>query len=115
MQEIQTILLTATLSILTALTGLVVKEVRRYLVTKGGEKAVKIVEIVARNAVNAVEQIARETGWHGASKLRQAKLAISEELAKYNISMTDQQLDTFVEAAVKQMNDNWKGDKNENS
>ncbi|WP_221928137.1 phage holin, LLH family, partial [Streptococcus pneumoniae] len=28
---------------------------------------------------------------------------------KYNISMTDKDLDTFVESAVKQMNDAWKG------
>ncbi|MGP0547556.1 phage holin, LLH family, partial [Streptococcus pneumoniae] len=32
---------------------------------------------------------------------------IRAELTKYNISMTDRDLDTFVESAVKQMNDTW--------
>lgn len=31
------------------------------------------------------------------------------ELAKYNVSFTDSQLNTFIEAAVKAMNDGWKG------
>ncbi|MBF9687062.1 phage holin, partial [Streptococcus pseudopneumoniae] len=29
-------------------------------------------------------------------------------LTKYKISMTDKDLDTFVESAVKQMNDAWR-------
>jgi len=35
---------------------------------------------------------------------------IRAELTKYNISMTDKDLDTFVESAVKQMNEAWKGE-----
>ncbi|MGC4386503.1 phage holin, LLH family, partial [Streptococcus suis] len=36
-------------------------------------------------------------------------------LAKYNIYMTDTQLETFIESAVKQMNDAWKGEAYDNS
>ena len=77
---------------------------------KGGEKTIKIVEILARNAVNAVEQVSTQTGYKGQEKLEQAQTKIRAELNKYNISMTDKDLDTFVESAVKQMNDAWKGE-----
>ena len=30
---------------------------------------------------------------------------------KYNVYMSDKDLDVFIESAVKQMNDNWKGGK----
>ena len=89
--------------------GNIVKAVKDYLLRKGGEKAVKIAEILAKNAVHAVEQVAAETGYKGDEKLEQARDKVRAELTKYNISMTDKDLDTFVESAVKQMNNAWKG------
>lgn len=86
-----------------------VKAVKEYLLQKGGEKAVKIAEILAKNAVHAVEQVASETGYKGDEKLEQAKVYMISELKKYNVSMTDKELEVFVESAVKQMNDAWKG------
>ncbi len=109
MQQINEILLNGAISILVILLGIAVKVVKEYLVQKGGEKTIKIVEILAKNAVNAVEQVASETGYKGEEKLEQARIKIRAELKKYNISMTDSDLDTFVESAVKQMNDAWKG------
>ncbi|RSJ12865.1 phage holin [Streptococcus mitis] len=90
--------------------GSIVKAVKDYLLRKGGEKAVKIAEILAKNAVHAVEQIATETGYKGDEKLEQAKVYMISELKKYNVSMTDKELEVFVESAVKQMNDAWKGE-----
>ena len=90
------------------LVGIAVKAVKDYLIQKGGEKAVRIAEILAKNAVHAVEQVASETGYRGKEKLEQAKLSILTELKKYKIPMSDQDLDLFVEAAVKQMNEAWK-------
>nr|DAF41379.1 MAG TPA: holin [Bacteriophage sp.] len=110
MQQINEILLNGAISILIILIGIVVKAVKDYLIKKGGEKTIKIVEILAKNAVNAVEQVASETGYKGEEKLEQARAKIRAELSKYNISMTDKDLDTFVESAVKQMNDSWKGE-----
>lgn len=110
MQQINEILLNGAISILIILIGIVVKAVKDYLIRKGGEKTIKIVEILAKNAVNAVEQVASETGYKGEEKLEQARAKIRAELNKYNISMTDRDLDTFVESAVKQMNDAWKGE-----
>ena len=108
MQQINEILINGAVSILVILVGVAVKAVKDYLVQKGGEKTIKIVEILAQNAVNAVEQVASETGYKGEEKLEQARAKIRAELNKYNISMTDRDLDTFVESAVKQMNDSWK-------
>lgn len=89
--------------------GNIVKAVKDYLLQKGGEKAVKIAEILAKNAVHAVEQVASETGYKGDEKLEQAKVYMISELKKYNVTMTDKELEVFVESAVKQMNDAWKG------
>lgn len=89
--------------------GNIVKAVKEYLLQKGGEKAVRIAEILAKNAVHAVEQVATETGYKGDEKLEQAKVYMISELKKYNVSMTDKELAVFVESAVKQMNDAWKG------
>jgi LL-H family phage holin len=107
MQQINEILLNGAISILVILVGVAVKAVKEYLVQKGGEKTIKIVEILAKNAVNAVEQVSAETGYKGEEKLEQARIKIRAELNKYNINMTDSDLDTFVESAVKQMNDAW--------
>ena len=110
MQQINEILLNGAISILVILIGIAVKAVKEYLVAKGGEKTIKIVEILAKNAVNAVEQVAAETGYKGEEKLEQARTKIRAELTKYNINMTDKDLDTFIESAVKRMNDSWKGE-----
>lgn len=110
MQQITEIIVASATGILTILAGVAVKSIKDFLIKKGGEKTIKIVEILAKNAVNAVEQVAQETGFKGEEKLEQARTKIRAELNKYNISMTDKDLDTFVESAVKQMNDTWKGE-----
>ena len=108
MQQINEIITKGAVSIAIILLGIAVKSVKDYLIKEGGEKTVKIVEILTKNAVNAVEQVSAETGFKGEEKLEQARAKIRAELSKYNISMTDKDLDTFVESAVKQMNEAWK-------
>lgn len=110
MSQFNEIIIAFATGFLTVATGSIIKAVKDYLLRKGGEKTIKIVEILAKNAVNAVEQIAAETGYKGEEKLEQARTKIRAELTKYNISMTDKDLDTFVESAVKRMNDAWKGE-----
>lgn len=109
MQQINEIIANGAISILVILAGIAVKSIKDFLVKKGGEKTIKIIEILAKNAVNAVEQVSSETGYKGEEKLEQARDKIRAELSKYNISMTDKSLDTFIEASVKRMNDSWKG------
>ena len=108
MNQITEIITGSAMSILVILAGIVVQAVKKYLIAKGGEKAVLITEILAKNAVNAVEQVATETGFKGADKLASAKAQILAELQKYNIHMSDDDLTLFVESAVKQMHDAWK-------
>jgi len=110
MQQITEIIVASATGVLTILAGVAVKSIKDFLIKKGGEKTIKIVEILAKNAVNAVEQVDSETGYKGEEKLEQARTKIRTELTKYNISMTDKDLDTFVESAVKQMNEAWKGE-----
>ena len=107
MQQINEIIINAAISVLVILAGIAVKTIKEYLIKKGGEQSVKIVEILAKNAVNAVEQVSAETGYKGEEKLEQARIKIRAELSKYNIHMTDKDMDTFIESAVKQMNDAW--------
>lgn len=109
MQQINEIITNGAVSIAIILLAIAVKAVKEYLIKEGGEKAVKIAEILAKNAVNAVEQVASETGYKGEEKLEQAKVHMLAELKKYNVTMTDKELEVFVESAVKQMNDAWKG------
>ena len=108
MNQITEIITGSAMSILVILAGIVVQAVKKYLIAKGGEKAVLITEILAKNAVNAVEQVANETGFKGADKLASAKAQILAELQKYNIHMSDDDLTLFVESAVKQMHDSWR-------
>nr|DAX49122.1 MAG TPA: holin [Caudoviricetes sp.] len=110
MQQITEIIVASATGILTILAGIAVKAIKDFLIKKGGEKTIKIVEILAKNAVNAVEQVASETGYKGEEKLEQARTKIRAELTKYSINMTDRELDTFIEASVKKMNDAWKGE-----
>ncbi|HFI0428368.1 TPA: phage holin [Streptococcus suis] len=95
--------------------GVVIHEVKKYLLAKGGKRAIEITEILARNAVNAVEQITKLDREHHVDKLDMAKRRVTGQLAKYNIYMTETQLETFIESAVKQMNDSWKGAGHDNS
>ena len=110
MQQITEIIIASATGILTILAGIAVKSIKDFLIKKGGEKTIKIVEILAKNAVNAVEQVAAQTGFKGEEKLEQARTKIRAELSKYSISMTDRDLDTFIEASVKEMNDAWRGE-----
>lgn len=108
MQQITEIIVASATGILTILAGVTVKAIKDFLIKKGGEKTIKIVEILAKNAVNAVEQVSAVTGYRGQEKLEQAQTKIRAELTKYNINMTTKDLNTFIESAVKQMNDAWK-------
>ena len=80
MQQINEILINGAISILVILVGIAVKAVKEYLVQKGGEKTIKIVEILAKNAVNAVEQVSFTTGYNGHVNLEHARTKIRAEL-----------------------------------
>lgn len=110
MQEITNIITGSAMTMMTIFLGIVVKQVKEYLLKKGGEKAVKIAEIVAKNAVEAVEQIAYDKDIKGLDKLTEAKISMQSELSKHNVYLSNQDMEMFIEAAVKRMNDSWKGE-----
>ncbi|MDT2748893.1 phage holin [Streptococcus parauberis] len=113
MEQLQQVITSASMTVITILLGMAAKWLKEYLLKKGGEKAVIIAEILAKNAVNAVEQIALDKNIHGYGKLEVAKKKMVSELEKHNIYLTDKDLETYIEAAVKTMNDNWKEVKND--
>ena len=108
MNQLTELIIGSATGILAILAGTIIHEVKKYLIAKGGKRVIEITEILARNAVNAVEQVANETGYKGADKLASAKAQILTELQKYNIHMSEDDLTLFVESAVKQMHDSWK-------
>ena len=108
MENLTELILGTATGIFGLLAGTIIHEVKKYLIAKGGKRAVEITEILARNAVNAVEQITKLDKEHHLDKLDMAKRRIVSQLEKYNIYMTETQLETFIESAVKQMNDAWK-------
>lgn len=108
MDQITNIITTSAMSIFVVLTGVVVKALKDYLLTRGGKKAIEIVEILAKNAVNATEQVAGALDIHGKDKLEHAKVSLIEALATHNIHLSDDEMNTFIEAAVKVANDEWK-------
>lgn len=108
MDQITSIITSSAMSILVVLTGIVVQSFKKYLLMRGGKKAIEIVEILAKNAVNATEQVADKLDIHGSDKLEHAKMSLIEGLESQNIHLTNQELNTFIEAAVKKANDKWK-------
>lgn len=109
MNQITEIVASGAMSILVILAGIVVQAVKKYLIAKGGQKAVEITEILAKNAVSATEQVAQKLDIHGEQKLAYAKDIVKKGLEQYNIYLTNSQIDNFLEAAVKQANEAWKG------
>ncbi|HEM3878468.1 phage holin [Streptococcus suis] len=108
MEHLTELILGTATGIFGLVAGVVIHEVKKYLLAKGGKRAIEITEILARNAVNAVEQITKLDQEHHVDKLDMAKRRITSQLGKYNIYMTETQLETFIESAVKEMNDAWK-------
>ncbi len=108
MEHLTELILGTETGIIGIIGGVIIHEAKKYLIAKGGKRAVEIAEILARNAVNAVEQITKLDQEHHVDKLDMAKRRITSQLEKYNIYMTETQLETFIESAVKQMNDAWK-------
>lgn len=108
MNQITDIVVSGAMSILVVLVGIVVNSVKQYLLTRGGKKALEAAEILAKNAVQATEQVADKLDIHGKDKLEHAKTSLIEGLESQNIHLTNQELNTFIEAAVKRANEEWK-------
>ncbi|MBS4762104.1 phage holin [Carnobacteriaceae bacterium zg-ZUI252] len=108
MEQITQSFITLLGSIFTALVAYSVKALKDYLTLKGGEKAVKISEILAFNAVQTVEQVTAQMDVRSTDKLKEARRLVLQGLREHGVEVSADQLDMYIESAVKQANEIWK-------
>lgn len=87
-----------------ALIGWATKSLNKYLDENGALKQLQKYDYLAEIAVKAVEQVYKNEG--GAQKKALAKQMFLDSLPK-QANITAIQLDSFLESAVKRMNDDW--------
>ncbi|MHB0807775.1 MAG: phage holin [Facklamia hominis] len=109
MYEIQKVIISGAISILTILLGMVFTQIRQYLLTKSAQlKASKTadewttIQAIASTVVQAVEQI--YTDLKGKRKLEQAKIELYNQLKVRGIEIDESQLRPLIESAVHEMN-----------
>ena len=94
--------------ILNAVVGLAVILITRYLVpwiiTKLNESKYSFIAVIVTDCVRAAEQMIMEHG-AGTRKYEMVVRKVRAELAKYNIKITDSQLDILIESAVQTINE----------
>lgn len=100
-------LFNAVMGIVTILISVITYSLRDWLNKKGGLTAVRIVEILASQAVQATEQIYKDKDIHGKIKFQHAKNIFLQELAQQGLTVSDTQVNNVIEASVKAMNDGW--------
>lgn len=87
------------------LIGFTAQKVKIYFNDKGITEKLTQYDYLADVAVMAVEQVYKNE--HGDVKKKQAKEYVVHSLNGMNLSITEQQLDMFIEAAVKRAKDEW--------
>lgn len=107
MEQITDMMVQFALTILIAILGTVLQSAKKWILAKFGESGVKTAEIIANNAVNAIEQITKNTDVNGHEKLKMAKDWFITVADKQGLKLTDDMIDGFLESAVKSMNDGW--------
>ncbi|WP_273478258.1 phage holin [Ignavigranum ruoffiae] len=105
-QEIMPPLLQLLATVVLGLIGLVVPKVKKYFDELGVNETLMKYDYLADIAVKAVEQIYQNE--NGYSKKEKAKEYVLDSLNDLGLTITDTQLDMFIENAVKRMNDEWK-------
>lgn len=105
LQEVTPVVLELVSIIIIGLIGFTVPKVKTFFDDKGITEKLTQYDYLADVAVMAVEQIYKNE--HGDVKKQQAKEYIIHSLNEMNLSITEQQLDMFVEAAVKRAKDEW--------
>lgn len=104
-QEIMPAVLQVLSTIILGLIGLAVPKIKQYFDEKGILQKLEQYDYLADIAVRAVEQIY----WNedGEVKKVKAKEFILESLDKLGLDITPQQLDMFIESAVKRGKEEW--------
>lgn len=109
--EIMNAVVSALGTILVALIGFVAKRAAAYLKEKGVSEQISKKKYLVDIAVNAVEQIWQNE--EGYKKLEKSKEQALKLLEQNGLTITHTELDSFIEAAVKAMNDGFNSTKKE--
>lgn len=109
--EIMNAVISALGTILIALIGYVAKKTATYLDQKGITEKLNKKKYLVDIAVNAIEQIYQQE--EGAVKLSKAKQEALRLLQENDLAISDTELQTFIESAVKAMNDGFNSTKDE--
>ena len=104
-QEIAPVVMNAVATIAIAFIGYAAKSVKKYFDEKGLLKELEHYDYLADLAVKSVEQIYQNE--NGPVKFQRAKEMFIEHLGKRGFKVSENQLDMFLENAVKRMNEEW--------
>ncbi len=107
MDQLTEVILQSVFSVLAIVIGLAFSGLKSWLMAKTGEVGVRTVEILATQAVQAVEQIGQDGHIRGKEKFEAAKSFLVAALEEKGINVSNSQLKMFIESAVKSANDSW--------
>lgn len=103
MEAIQAELINLVIVVITALIGIVTQKVTAYLKAKGTIAKLETNRELVRIVVNAVEQTYQHL--NGEEKLNVAKIELVKLMNDKKIKISEKEIDTLIESAVKEMND----------
>lgn len=103
MEAIQAELVNLVIVVVTVLIGWVTQKVTAYLKEKGLIAKLEANKELVRIVVNAVEQTYKHL--NGDEKLKVAKVELVKLMNEKRIKISEQEIDTLIESAVKEMND----------
>lgn len=106
MQDIMLVVMQALVVIIGIVVGMLANYSKKLIGEQFGKTGLEIAEIIATNAVRAVEQIYKNKNFDGKHKYEQARKIVRDELARHGFELTDEQIKTFIESAVNEMNKN---------
>lgn len=103
MESIQAELINLVIVVITALVGWVAQKVTAYFKEKGLITKLETNKELVRIVVNSVEQTYKHLD--GDEKLKVAKIELVKLMNEKKIKISEQEIDTLIESAVKEMND----------
>ena len=103
--ELLNVVVSALGSVLVALVGYLAQKLARYLTEKGVTEKLASKQYLVDVAVLAVEQLYQEEG--GEKKFGLAKMRAVDLLNQQGIEVSNEELESFIEASVKSMNEGF--------
>lgn len=109
-EAIQAEILNLVMVVIVTLIGFVTQRVTRYLNEKGLVAKLEANKELVKLVVGAVEQTYKHM--NGEEKLNVAKIELVKLMNEKKIKISEQEIDTLIESAVKEMNDKIKAELN---